>query len=157
MANFSPPGRGRSADGRLAELVSGGKGAALRAIYERCSSRAFGIALRILGTRPDAEEVLQDTFLEVWKRAGEYDARRGSLEAWVVTIARSRSIDRLRARGTAAKLAEVAPSPSAPNPPPPQIEAAERRQERERVQAALSSIPAEQRSVLELAYFEGLS
>jgi RNA polymerase sigma-70 factor (ECF subfamily) len=110
-----------------------------------------------LGTRPDAEEVLQDTFLEVWKRAGEYDERRGSLEAWVVTIARSRSIDRLRARGTAAKLAAVAPSLSAPDPAPPQIEAAERRQERERVQAALSSIPAEQRSVLELAYFEGLS
>jgi RNA polymerase sigma-70 factor (ECF subfamily) len=110
-----------------------------------------------LGTRPDAEEVLQETFLEVWKRVRDYDERRGSLEAWVVTIARSRSIDRLRARGTAAKIAEAAPGLPFPDSGPPPIEAAEQRQQRERVQAALNSIPAEQRSVLELAYFEGLS
>jgi RNA polymerase sigma-70 factor, ECF subfamily len=157
MAIFSAPKRQWSADRRLLDLVSRGDEGALKAIYERCSSRAYGIALRILGTRPDADEVLQETFLEVWTRAREYSERRGALEAWVVTIARSRAIDRLRARLTAAKITEAYPPLSMGGQGPAQIEAVERRQERECVQAALNSLPAEQRSVLELAYFEGLS
>src|SRR5215468_2088898 len=145
------------ADRRLVERVIEGDSAALRTIYDRCSPRAFGVSLRILGARPDAEEVLQETFLEVWKRAREYDPKRGSVEGWVVTIARSRSIDRLRARGAAARAHESDPIVSLSQVVPPPLEAAERRQDRERVVAALSALPAEQRRVLELAYFEGLS
>src|SRR5262249_7305335 len=76
-----------AADRRQVDRVILGDASALRAIYDRCSGRAFAIALKILGTRPDAEEVLQETFLEVWKRAREYDPRRGGIEGWVVTIA----------------------------------------------------------------------
>src|SRR5262249_27765545 len=141
-----------AADRRQLDRVIQGDSSALRAIYDRCSGRAFAIALKILGTRPDAEEVLQETFLEVWKRAREYDPRRGGIEGWVVTIARSRSIDRVRARGAAAAhLSGVsAGNPVLEGAAP--LEAVEQRQNRERIQAALQSLPPEQRTVLELAY-----
>ena len=145
-----------AADRRLVDRVIGGDAEALRSIYDRCSARAFGIAQQILRARPDAEEILQETFLEVWKRAREFDPARGSVEGWVVTIARSRSIDRLRARG-AARTRESDPSSSMSQAAPPPLEAAERREARERVGAALNALPVEQREVLELAYFEGLS
>ena len=146
-----------AADRRLLNRVIGGDAEALRSIYDRCSARAFGIAQQILRARPDAEEILQETFLEVWKRAREFDPARGSVEGWVVTIARSRSIDRLRARGAAARTRESDPSSSMSQAAPPPLEAAERREARERVGAALNALPVEQREVLELAYFEGLS
>ena len=145
------------ADRRLLDRVIEGDSAALRTIYDRCSPRVFGVSLRILGTRPDAEEVLQETFLEVWKRAREYNPNRGSVEGWVVTIARSRSIDRLRSRGVAAQLSAADPSSSMSTGAPAPLEVAEQRQNSERVAAALQALPPEQRRVLELAYFEGLS
>lgn len=158
MGSFRPvEGAAAAADRKQLDRVIQGDSSALRAIYDRCSDRAFAIALKVLGTRPDAEEVLQETFLEIWKRAREYDPRRGGIEGWVVTIARSRSIDRLRARGAAvAHLSEVSAGNPISDAAAP-LEAAEQRQNRERIQAALRSLPAEQRTVLELAYFEGLS
>jgi RNA polymerase sigma-70 factor (ECF subfamily) len=131
----------------------------MRALYTRCSGRAWAVALRILNSRPDAEEVLQETFLEVWRRAREFDPSRGGLETWVMTIARTRAIDRKRALGTVARVAEEAatqPPPMSAAPMDPS-EAAEQGQERARVAAAMSELPLEQRQVVELAYFEGLS
>jgi RNA polymerase sigma-70 factor (ECF subfamily) len=131
----------------------------MRAIYTRCSGRAWAVALRILGSRPDAEEVLQETFLEVWRRAREFDPGRGGLETWVMTIARTRAIDRRRALGTVARVTEEAatePPPVSATPVDPS-EAAEQGQARARVTAAMRELPAEQRLVVELAYFEGLS
>ena len=141
----------------LLERVALGDSAALRALYERCSGRAFSIALRILRSRHEAEEVLQETFLHVWRRAKDYDAVRGGPEAWIVTIARSRAIDRLRSAGVAARAVENKDdfAPTAANPMP--IEMAEQRQSRELVEIALKELPPEQRAVVELAYFEGLT
>jgi RNA polymerase sigma-70 factor (ECF subfamily) len=132
-----------------------GEAEALRSLYERYSPIVFAVALRIVTNRSESEEVVQDTFLEVWRRAAEYDPRRGSPVAWIVTIGRTRAIDRLRARAAQDRMlaqADVAPA-SASSP----AELTEGRQARERVQAALAELPAEQRRVLELAYFEGLS
>jgi RNA polymerase sigma-70 factor (ECF subfamily) len=159
MGNFrsSLAQEASGADRRLLDRVIEGDSAALRTIYDRCSPRVFGVSLRILGTRPDAEEVLQETFLEVWKRAREYNPSRGSVEGWVVTIARSRSIDRLRSRGAAAQLSAADPSSAMSMGAPAPLEVAERRQDSERVEVALKALPPEQRRVLELAYFEGLS
>lgn len=131
----------------------------MRTVYGRCSGRAWAVALRILGSRADAEEVLQETFLEVWRRAREFDPSRGGLETWVTTIARTRSIDRRRSLGTVARIAEdVAhqPPPISAAPPDPS-EAAVLGQDRARVAAALRELPPDQRTVVELAYFEGLS
>jgi RNA polymerase sigma-70 factor (ECF subfamily) len=142
----------------LLARIAGGERAALRSLYDRLSGVTFAVALRILTSRPEAEEVVQDCFLDVWTRARLYDPARGSARTWVVSIARNRAIDRLRSRGGAAKATDAARAEAAlavEGTTP--LETAERRQARERIQAALAELPAEQRQVLELGYFEGLT
>ncbi|MFL5343343.1 MAG: sigma-70 family RNA polymerase sigma factor [Hyalangium sp.] len=162
MAPSDPPATQASdpaADRALLQQVALGSGAAMRALYTRCSGRAWAVVLRVLGSRADAEEVLQETFLEVWRRAREFDPSRGAVETWVTTIARTRAIDRKRALGTVARTAEDAaqqPPPMSATPVDPS-NAAEQGQDRARVAAALRELPPEQRTVVELAYFEGLS
>jgi RNA polymerase sigma-70 factor (ECF subfamily) len=148
-----------AADRALLQQVALGNSAAMRTLYERCAGRAWAVTLRILGSRADAEEVLQEAFLEVWRRAREFDPSRGGVETWVMTIARTRAIDRKRSMGTVARVAEEAaaePPPVSATPVDPS-ESAEQGQERARVAAALRELPPEQRQVVELAYFEGLS
>jgi RNA polymerase sigma-70 factor (ECF subfamily) len=145
-----------AADEALLRRVAAGEPAALRQVYDRCAPLALALAARILRSRSEAEEVVQDAFLEAWKRAKSYDARRGTALAWVLSIARSRALDRLRSRGSGDRAAQALQrEDNAPVPLP--IESAEQRQARERIQAALAALPAEQRAVLELAYFEGLT
>ncbi|HYC23414.1 MAG TPA: sigma-70 family RNA polymerase sigma factor [Candidatus Bathyarchaeia archaeon] len=145
----------RDDDRSLLRGVAHGDAGALRVIYERCAGRALAIALRVLGTRSEAEEVVQEVFIQVWNRAREYDAGRGSMLTWILTIARSRAIDRLRTRGAQARAAAgVELDPAAVQMP---SELAEESQLRARVNSALGALPAEQRRAIELAYFEGLS
>ncbi|HZW46411.1 MAG TPA: sigma-70 family RNA polymerase sigma factor, partial [Microvirga sp.] len=82
-------------------LARAGRGSqsALAEIYEATSAKLFGICLRILGDRGEAEDALQDIYLNVWRRAGSFDAERASPITWLATLARNRSIDRLRANG----------------------------------------------------------
>jgi RNA polymerase sigma-70 factor (ECF subfamily) len=131
----------------------------MRALYARCAGRAYGLVLRILHVRADADEVLQETFLELWRRARDFDPARGGLDSWVATIARTRAIDRLRSVASGSRLLQGAadqPPPVSALPTDPR-EAAEAAQQRVRVERALQALPPEQRSVVELAYFEGLS
>jgi RNA polymerase sigma-70 factor (ECF subfamily) len=145
----------KDGDRSLLEGVAHGDPAALRVIYERCAGRALAIALRVLGTRSEAEEVVQEVFIQVWNRATEYDAGRGSVLAWILTIARSRAIDRLRSRGAQARATAAVDFDQASVQMPSEL--AEERQLRARVNSALGALPAEQRRAIELAYFEGLS
>ena len=150
----------RARDRELLERVARGDVAALRTIYEQHASRAITIAYRILRNKEEAEDVVQETFLEVWRRSGQFDPGRGGAVAWVVTIARSRAIDRLRARNIAGRTIATAADetigllPVAP--PSPAVETQRKRDEK-RVAAALSTLPPAQRRTIELAYFEGLS
>ncbi|NNB86658.1 sigma-70 family RNA polymerase sigma factor [Corallococcus exiguus] len=149
----------QSADRDLLKQVALGSAAAMRDVYVRCSARAFAIGVRLLPTRADAEEVLQETFLEVWRRAREFDPARGGLETWVTTIARTRAIDRLRSLGTVSRMVEgVAqqPPPVSATPPSPDDSAAAA-QDQARVRAAMAQLPPEQREVVLLGYFDGLS
>ena len=117
----------------------------------------MGVALRVLRERADAEEVLQETFIEVWRRAREYAPSRGSVEAWLLTIARTRAIDRLRSRAARGRMAEaVSAEPAQAVPKLPDMLSATA-EDAMRVQAALCALPVEQRMALELAYWEGLS
>src|SRR5712692_705485 len=142
-----------AADEALLRRVAAGDARALRRLYDRCAPTALALALRILRNRAEAEDTLQDVFLEAWKRAKSFDSRRGSATAWIMAIARSRALDRLRARGSADRAAQaVAREEALPLPLP--IESAEQRQERDRVQRALAALPPDQREALELAYFE---
>ncbi|NOK12328.1 sigma-70 family RNA polymerase sigma factor [Corallococcus exercitus] len=148
-----------SADRDLLKQVALGSAAAMRGVYARCSARAFAIAVRLLPTRADAEEVLQETFLDVWRRAREFDPARGGLETWVTTIARTRAIDRLRSLGTASRMVEGVsqqPPPVSATPPSPD-DSASAAQDQARVRAAMEQLPPEQREVVLLAYFDGLS
>src|SRR3954469_11590890 len=150
----------RARDRELLARVARGDVAALRGLYDQHASRAITIAFRILRNREEAEDVVQETFLEVWRRSAQFDPGRGGAVAWVVTIARSRAIDRLRARTiagrTIASASEDADGLLAAPPPPPAVETERRRDER-RVAAALGALPPAQRRTIELAYFEGLS
>jgi RNA polymerase sigma-70 factor, ECF subfamily len=128
----------------------------LRALYDACSGRVMAVALVLLRDRAEAEDVVQETFLELWRRPAAYDPARGTREAYVVLLGRSRALDRLRARDSARRAAERASDDPVPTAPPP-LELAEVRQERERVQRALEALPAPQREAVQLAYFGGLS
>ena len=121
-------------------------------VYDRHSRLLFGLILRILGDRGEAEEVLQDVFLQVWTRAQTFNVELGTPIAWIVRIARNRAIDRLRAR------AARTPPPAAPLLPAstdnPEAHAALTEQQRA-VSRALDTLPADARQLLEHAYFSG--
>lgn len=87
--------------------IAGGDRAALRQLYEATSAKLFGVCLRILSDRDESEDVLQEVYLTVWRRADRFDAGRASVMTWISTIARNRAIDRLRARGPLARAEPV--------------------------------------------------
>lgn len=143
-------------DAELLRAVASGDEAALASIYDRYASILLGLLLRILHSRGEAEDVLQEVFLQVWRRAGDFDESRGRGFTWLVTLARSRAIDRLRALDSRARTA--AASASEPSELASDASADTfRSEQREIVQAALAQLPDEQRRTLLLAYEEGLT
>ena len=143
-------------DNDLLRAVSRGDETALAAIYDRYRLILFGLILRILHDRQEAEDCLQEAFLQVWRRAADFDESRGRAFTWLVTIARSRALDRLRAVGARARLANEA----AQFPRDDVGDAAEDALKSEQgtiVRQALAELPDEQRRTLLLAYFEGLT
>ncbi len=129
---------------------------ALADLYDRHADLLYSVILRIVRGAAEAEEVLQETWLQVWRTAGSYDASRGAVGAWLVTVARSRAIDRLRSEGSRRRVE----SESTLDPPAPTADAADeasQRQRSERVTAALGQLETHHRQVLELAYYSGLS
>jgi RNA polymerase sigma-70 factor (ECF subfamily) len=118
----------------------------------------FPLILRIVRERADASDVLQEVFWEAWRDAGNYDASRGSPEAWMITRARTRAIDRVRAtrRRTETFVAPLDEAVAAA-PADPAGDAAERAADRGTVRSALRRLPDAQREVIELAYYAGLT
>lgn len=165
-APLSPPDMARprsdsalsaSDDLAIVRRMAGGDAEAIEALYDRYAPMLLAVARRILGPAGEAEEVLQETFLQAWNQAERYDPGRSSVSTWLVLIARSRALDRFRsrdARGRAAAAAATEPAAEASGGAEENVLHAERRQ---RVREVLSSLPIEQREVLELAFFEGLS
>ncbi len=125
--------------------------------YDRYAALVNGIAIRMLGNRADAEELVQEVFLQLWRKSTQYRRERGSPDAWVVTVTRTRGIDRLRARRRrkdgAAAGDEIVAGASAPGA----NGLADRVDARLTVEGVLGVIPPEQRKALELAYFGGLT
>ncbi|MEW6775726.1 MAG: sigma-70 family RNA polymerase sigma factor [Bdellovibrionota bacterium] len=141
--------------------VQAGDESALAEAYDRFTPLLFPVALRILRRPSDAEDVLQEVWMQVWKGAAHYDPRRGTVAAWLLTIARSRALDKYRSlssRRAAEDAAGDEPSFSPGGDPPPDPSAgASHKQLSEKVRSALASLKDEQRRALEIAYFEGLS
>lgn len=142
-----------ASDEELVGRVAGGDRGAFAALYDRLAPRVFGLLLRLVRNQADAEDVLQDTFLRVWELAPRFDGGRCPAAGWVLMIARCRAVDRLRRRPPAAPGSEPS-EPLADDPPGDDLA---RREEAERVAAALATLPPEQAGPIRLAFFEGLT
>ncbi|KAB2962158.1 MAG: sigma-70 family RNA polymerase sigma factor [Thermoanaerobaculia bacterium] len=130
---------------------------ALAALYDRFGGLLLGVARRILGPAAESEEVLQESFLQAWIQAERYDPGRSSVSTWLVLIARSRALDRLRTRKSRQRTAEAAAAETLPETSGQAESNVLQTERRRRVRAALAELPEEQRQVLELAFWEGLS
>lgn len=139
-------------DGALLSLIAGGDRGAFETLYHRYARTVFGLALRRLGDRERAEEAVQETFTAVWRSAGSFRPDRGAGAPWLYAVARNAIVDRFRSRGE-----PVADVPELPSPDAGPDEAAEADWVAWRVHRALEELPPNERQVVELAYWSGLS
>lgn len=146
-------------DAALVRRIGACDETALSALYDRWVQPLYSAVMHLLQDADDAEDIVEETFWQVWQRARSYDPARGSVRTWLLTIARSRALDRLRARGrrpdaaTDVSTAELLAAPADDDP----AASAEGGERARRVGAALAELPADQRRALELAYFGGLT
>jgi RNA polymerase sigma-70 factor, ECF subfamily len=141
----------------LLERMAAGDRAALLCLYDRVAHALMAVALRVTGSRAEAEEVVQDALMRAWREAASFDRARGSAMAWLITLTRNRSIDVLRSQRRRARHEhEAAGAERREVPPSPEIAVIEARRA-DAVRSALDQLRPEQRAVLELAYFGGLS
>jgi RNA polymerase sigma-70 factor (ECF subfamily) len=141
----------------LLRRIADGDQSAVAELYDGTKTLIFGLALRILGERMAAEDVVVEVYTQVWKRAQTYDAQRGTPLSWLLTMTRSRAIDALRARQRvrSTEPLETAADAQADTPDPEKVSGFVER--RRIVCQALDSLSVEQRQVIELAYFSDLS
>ncbi len=121
-------------------------------LYERYSSIVYSVALRVLGDTGAAEDVLQEVFLQLWRNPQAYDEGRGSLPAWLAVITRNRAIDLLRKRKPDANIADVVVYSDSNA-----FSLAEWSGSLDKIRRSLSGMPVQQRTALEMAFFEGLT
>ncbi len=139
-------------------LVHDGDAQAFEVIFDRHADAAFSLAYRMCGRPPMAEDVVQDAFLSLWRSGARYDQRRGSVRSWVLSVVHNRAIDAFR-RAAVKTSRDVADEGISEKMTARERtdEEAERRDEAQQVRGALNGLPAEQRQVIELAYFGGFS
>ena len=140
----------------LLKAIAARDEAALAHLYDRYRVILFGLLMRILNNREEAEDVLQEVFLQVWRKATDFDENRGRPFTWLVTLARSRSIDRLRTLAARERVAETSAREVSEDISDAATDAFKSEQ-RGLVTKALSQLPDEQKRPLMLAYFDGLT
>ena len=143
-------------DEELLILIAGGDEQALGALYDRHGRLVFAIALRVTGDRLTAEEVTQDVFQIVWQQTAGFRAASGTVPAWIIGITRHRAIDRIRSARHQARQRDASFDDAAAVLTDT-VDVADATAIRSDVRAALDSLPTEQRQVLELAYYGGLT
>ncbi len=140
-------------DADMMQAIAAGYAAAFADFYDRHAPRALGLLRRLLGQPGDAEDVLQETFWQIWDRADRFDPSRSTPLVWLLLIARSRALDLLRRRGSERPAAAVVEPVYTGDPGRP----LELWEDRQRVSRALAALPGEQRRVIDLAFFGGLT
>jgi RNA polymerase sigma-70 factor (ECF subfamily) len=159
---FDKVPQGKADDEALAARLARGEAAALELLYDQYAPTIFGMALKITGDRLVAEDLLQETFWRVWRSAGTYQPQRGSFAGWLFRIARNLAIDayrrqRLRPQAFAGM---TEPDPVFEQLADPEVDVADQAQanlDARQVQSLLASLPREQRQVIEMAYFQGMT
>ncbi len=157
-----PDGAEPDGDGRLMDAIAEGDRDAFATLYDLYASRVYGMAMRVLRRDADAEAVVSDVFLSLWKDPRGFDPSRGPLRTYLLVLARSRSIDRLRAGATRAQRTEAAMTESTPalvdrlGSQRPDVVVAER-EDQDLVRCAVGRLNEKQRTPLEMAYFGGLT
>lgn len=141
-----------SSDAGLILSVRQGDQKAMGELYDRYSSLIYSVALRVLADTGAAEDVLQEVFMQLWRKPEAFEAARGSLPAWLAVIARNRAIDAIRKRSSDTPIEDVIVSVE-----PDLAGEAERKRAAEQVRRKLGEMPEAQRSALEMAFFEGLT
>ncbi|TXH77773.1 MAG: sigma-70 family RNA polymerase sigma factor [Lysobacteraceae bacterium] len=138
----------------LADVASGSR-SAFETLYRATSSKLFGICLRVLPDRAEAEDVLQEVYASVWRKAGQYDADRASAQAWLAMIARNKAIDRLRATPHAQRHAPIEDAAEAPDHGPTPQQHAETATDRARLDACMDKLDQRRRELIRTAFFDG--
>jgi RNA polymerase sigma-70 factor, ECF subfamily len=144
-------------DRDLMSRVAARDGAAFTRLFELHAPVALGLLNRILGGRTEAEEVLQEVFLQIWMQADRYDVDRSSPRGWILMLARSRALDRRRRRASSRRREEIAGEEAGEAIPALGTERLESLERRRQVDLALGGLSSDQRRCIEMAFFEGLT
>ena len=148
----SPKSQPQVTDSVLMSRIRAGDHDALAALHDRYAQVVYSVALRVVGDTAQAEDILQEIFLQLWHEPQKFDSSRGSLGAWLAVIARHRAIDHLRRRRPESDIDDVTVSIDS------ELEqTADRNKVIARIRSAVQQLPAEQREPLELAFFQGLT
>jgi RNA polymerase sigma-70 factor (ECF subfamily) len=150
------PEQAQTNDVELLKAIARQDETALGQLYDRYRVILFGLLVRILNSREEAEDVLQEVFLQVWRRAADFDENRGRPFTWLVTLARSRGIDRFRSLAARERVA-LAGSREPSEEISDAVADAFRSEQKNLVTTALSQLPEEQKQPLMLAYYDGLT
>jgi len=145
-------------DGEIERLLgrcSLGDREAFRSLYGLAAPKLYGVALRILANRGDAEEATQEAFVRIWQKAGQFRSGRGSGQGWILAIARNASIDRLRMRR--APTRDIADMVDLADPGPGPEASAAAAQDRRRIEGCLGQLPEDRAKAVRAAYLEGHS
>lgn len=156
---MSDPAPNLEQEVELLRRIGGGDRQAFASFYDQYSGLLFSIAVKILNDGKEAEDVLQEVFMQIWNKAGAYDPLLGKPASWAVTLTRNRAIDRIRSAQRRAKLIERATveAEMQPGAPPLANEKLHGKENAERIRSVLAELPADQRRAIEMAFFSGLT
>ena len=159
LARLQPAVESQAEDASCLHRVADGDQAAAARLYDRHSRAVYSLVLRIVGDESEAEDVLQEVFAQAFAQASRYDPSRGAVAAWLLMMARSRAIDRIRARRTRfeGRTGEGQRIDQMPDSQPDAASVMLSDEQTRSVQRALRELPLLQRMAIELAYYEGLS
>lgn len=139
----------------LLVAVAAGDSAAFENLYRSTSAKLFGICLRVVKQRSDAEDVLQDVYATIWRKANQYDAARASAMTWLAMMARNKAIDRVRASGIERNSASLDLAEDIHDQSPGAQSIAEASDENKRLNACLDELEVQRRNLIRVAFFEG--